>query len=79
MVLSIELKFGVLIIDHHQTQPIDFDEHRTYTFLTGVDKIIFMHYGLWGQVIKSVQVSKQFTRTIQIGYVHYKSQSHVLY
>ena len=44
----IELKFGMCVIDHHQTQPIDFGECRTYTFFKEVNKRIFMRYGLWG-------------------------------
>ena len=41
---------------------IDFGKCQMYTFLTGVQKILLIHYGPWGQIIKDVQVSKKFIR-----------------
>ena len=61
MMHSVELKFGMYILGHHQMQPMDFGE----CIFTGVNKRILIHYGLWGQIIKSVLVSKRF-RSIQL-------------
>ena len=58
----LELKFGMCIINHHQTQPSDFGVCRIYTFFAGVDKRILIHYGLWDQIIRSVLVSKATIR-----------------
>ena len=44
MVHSISLKFDMYITGHYQMNPIDFGEFRMHSFITGVQKIILMHY-----------------------------------
>ena len=61
---SIELKFDIHIIDHHRTNPYDFAECITNSFRIGLQKIILIHYGLWGQFIKIVLVFKRFIQFI---------------
>ena len=41
---------------------IDIGEYMIYTFFIGVNKGILTHYGIWGQIIKSVLMCKQFVR-----------------
>ena len=59
---SIEFKFGMYITGHRRTNPIDFGEHRTNSFFTGVQKRILIHYGLWNQILQSVLVCKRCIR-----------------
>ena len=62
MVNAIEFKFGMYIRGHRQTNPTEFGEYWKNNFLTGVQKRILIHYGLWSQVHRRMLVSKRFIR-----------------
>ena len=62
MVHSTELKFGTCIIGHHLIYCVEFGEFRIYSFFTGAQKRILIHYSLWSQTIRNMLVSKRCFR-----------------
>ena len=59
MVHSIEIKFGMYIINHRPTYCIEFGEFRIDSIFTEEEKMVLIHYSRFSQIVRRMLVSKR--------------------